>query len=118
MLGFSPTPTFINEADLRRDFAEFARKMRFQCFFRNEPREGFSEIPAFRINANWSIPPKGHPALEMFLSQMKGEIFSLLSGNSASYNLTEEEWRNFSPSRIHPLQSLSTLAITIRNQPI
>ena len=27
-LGFSPTPTFINEADLRRDFADFARKMK------------------------------------------------------------------------------------------
>ena len=26
-LGFSPIPTFRNEADLRRDFAEFARKM-------------------------------------------------------------------------------------------
>ena len=116
-LGFSPTPTFINEADLRRDFADFARKMRFKWFFRNEPTEDFSEILAFRINANWSIP-KGLPALEIFLSQMKGKIFSLLPGNSTSYNLIEEEWRNFSPSRIHPLQSLSTLAITIRNQPI
>ena len=32
-LGFSPTPTFINEADLRRDFADFARKMRCKWFF-------------------------------------------------------------------------------------
>ena len=35
-LDFSPTPTVINEADLRRDFASFSI-------------EGFSEIPAFRI---------------------------------------------------------------------
>ena len=42
--------------------------------------------------SNWS-PPKGHPALEMFLSQMDGEIFSLLPGKSTSYNLTKEEWK-------------------------
>ena len=44
-LGFSPTPTFINEVDLRRDFSG---KMRCKWFFRNEPTEDFSEIPAFR----------------------------------------------------------------------
>ena len=27
-IGFSPTPSFINEADLQRDFDDFARKMR------------------------------------------------------------------------------------------
>ena len=55
-------------------------------FFHNEPTEGFSEIPAFRIKSNWSTA-KAHPPLEMFLSQMEGEIFSLLSGNS--YNLLD-----------------------------
>ena len=60
--GFSPTPGFINEADLGKDFANFAKKMR--C---NEPTEDFSEIPAFRIKSNLS-PPNGHPALEIFLS--------------------------------------------------
>ena len=89
-LGFSPTPTFINEADLRRDFADFPRKMRCEWCFRNEPREDFCEIPAFRIKSNWS-PRKGHPALEMFLSRMEGETFSLLPSNSTSYNLTKEE---------------------------
>ena len=54
--------------------------------------EDFSEIPEFRIKSNWS-PSKGHPALKIFLSQMEGEIFSLLTGNSASYNLTKEEWK-------------------------
>ena len=48
ILGFSPTPTFINEADLRRDLANFARKMRFKWFFCNEPMEDFSEILTFR----------------------------------------------------------------------
>ena len=68
-LGFSPTPTFINEEDLRRDFAEFARKMRCKWFFRNEITQDFSEAPAFRVKSNWN-PPKDHSALEMFLSQV------------------------------------------------
>ena len=89
-LSSSPTLTFINEADLRRDFVGFARKMSSKWFFRKETTDDFIEISAFRIKSNWS-PPKGHPALEMFLSQMEGEIFSLLPGNSTSYNLTKEE---------------------------
>ena len=58
-----------NEADLRRDFAEFARKMRCKWFFRNEITQDFSEAPAFRVKSNWN-PPKDHSALEMFLSQV------------------------------------------------
>ena len=91
-LGFSPTPTFTNEADLRRDFVDFPRKLRCEWCFRNEPREDFCETPTFRIKSNWS-PPKGHPAPEMFLSRMEGETFSLLPSNSTSYNLTKEEWK-------------------------
>ena len=59
--------------------------------------EDFSEIPAFRIKSNWS-PPKGHPALELFLGQMEGDIFSLLPGNSTPYNLTKEEWKSMRES--------------------
>ena len=91
-IGFSLTTTFINEVDLTRGSVNFAKKMRCKWFFCNEPTEDFSEIPAFRIKSNWS-PPKGHPALEMFLSQMEGEIFSFLPGNSTSYKLTKEEWK-------------------------
>ena len=46
-LGFSPTPSFINEADLRRDFNEFSRKMRCKWYFRNEAQGG-KEIPTFQ----------------------------------------------------------------------
>ena len=60
--------------------------------FCNGPTKEFIEIPAFRIKSNWSSP-KGHLALEMFLSQMEGEMFSPLPGNSTSYNLTKEEWK-------------------------
>ena len=59
-LGFVPTPNMINEEDLRRDFNEFSRKMRCKWYFRNEPSNEFSEIPAFRPKSNWK-PPAGNP---------------------------------------------------------
>ena len=89
-LGFAPTPTKINETDLRADFNEFARKMRCKWFFRNEPTENFSEAPAFRVKSNWN-PPKGHPAVETFLSKLETEIFSVLPGTPLEYNLSKEE---------------------------
>ena len=75
-LGFAPTPTTINEADLRADFNEFARKMRCEWFFSNEPIENFNEAPAFHVKSNWN-PPKEHPAIEIFLSKLETEIFSV-----------------------------------------
>ena len=33
---FSPTSSFVNEADLEKDFDGFARKMRFKRYFKNE----------------------------------------------------------------------------------
>ena len=54
--GFTNTPTFISEVDLRRDFANFSRKMRCKRFFRNQLTEDVSEVPAFRIRSNWSPP--------------------------------------------------------------
>ena len=35
-LGFPATPSFINEAELRKDFNEFSRKMRCKWYFRNK----------------------------------------------------------------------------------
>ena len=34
-LGFSPTPSSINEVDLSQDISDFSRKMRCKWFFRN-----------------------------------------------------------------------------------
>ena len=64
-LAFAPTPTRINESDLKRVFNEFSRKMRCKWYFINEPTENFSEKPAFNIKSNWN-PPNGHPAFEIF----------------------------------------------------
>ena len=87
-LVFAPAPTKINKADFRADFNEFARKMRCKWFFRNEPTENFSEAPAFRVKSNWN-PPKGHPAVEIFLSKLETEIFSVLPGTTLDYNLNK-----------------------------
>ena len=90
-LGFAPTPTRINETDLRADLNEFARKMRCKWFFHNKPTENFSEAPAFHAKLNWN-PPTGHPAIEIVLSKLETEIFSVLPGTPLDYNLSNEEW--------------------------
>ena len=71
-LGFMPTPLFINESDFKRDSENFARKMRCKWYFRNGEAENFR-----------------YPALKMFWSQLEGDIFSVLPGNTSSYNLAK-----------------------------
>ena len=51
----------------------------------------YSEAPAFRVNSNWN-PPKGHHAIEIFLSKLETEIVSVLPGTPLDYNLSKEEW--------------------------
>ena len=91
-LGFVPTPNLINEENLRRDFDDFSRKMRCKWYFRNEPSDNFSEVPAFKPKSLWK-PPVGHPCVELFLSKLEGELFSFLPGKPQSYNMTKEEWQ-------------------------
>ena len=57
-IGFSPIPSFINEADLKTDFADFSRKIRCKWHFRNDITENFSETPAFH-NKSTSNPLPG-----------------------------------------------------------
>ena len=94
-LGFVPTPSLINEADLQRDFEDFSRKMRCRSYLRNEPSDGFSNVLAFRPKSQWK-PPTGHPCVELFLSRLEKELFSFLPGKPQSYNLTKEEWKAMS----------------------
>ena len=75
-LGFSPTPSSINEVDLRRDISDFTRKMRCKWFFRNERQENVSETSEFKSKSTWN-PPKGAPALELLLSQTEKDILSM-----------------------------------------
>ena len=76
---------FINEADLKRDFADVSRKMRYKWYFKND-----IEIPAFYNKSTWN-PPQGQLALEMFLNQMEAVVFSRLPGNITRYNLIKKE---------------------------
>ena len=47
-LGFVSTLNLIKEADFRRNFEDFSRKMSCRFYFRNEPFDNFSNVPAFR----------------------------------------------------------------------
>ena len=90
-LGFAPTPTRINESDLKRDFNELSQKMRCKWYFRNEPTENFSEKPAFNVKSNLN-PPNSHLALEILLSKLENKVLSVLPGTPQNYNLLNEEW--------------------------
>ena len=81
-LGFCPTPSFIKEADFRRDFNEFSRKMRWKWYFRNKTQSS-KEIPTFHSKFTWNLhlhpppPPsrKDSPALELFLNKTEQNLF-------------------------------------------
>ena len=47
-LGFTPTPSFINVADLKGDLEDFARKARCKWYFQNDITESFSQLPVFQ----------------------------------------------------------------------
>ena len=118
-LGFSPTPSFINEADLRRDFNEFSRKMRCKWYFRNET-QGSNEIPTLQSQAAWN-PPKGSPARELFLNKTEQNLFPVLPGKAEQFNLTREEYltmRNLQSDRnvmIKPADKGSAVVIWEQN---
>ena len=79
-LGFAPTPSHINETDLRRDLGKFSRKMRSKWHFRNEVPQSNQEISQFNIRLQWN-PPKGHPALEAFLNKTEKKFFFVTGKN-------------------------------------
>ena len=78
-LGFVTTPNLIHEADCQSDFEDFSRKMRCRWYFRNEPSDDFSNVPAFRHKSQWK-PPTGHPCVELILSRLEKELFLFLPG--------------------------------------
>ena len=90
-LGFVPTPSHINEADLQRDLWEFSRKMRCKWHFRNEVPQNNEEISQFKVKSRWN-PPKGHPALEAFLNETEKDVFSLIPEREKDYNLPKDEY--------------------------
>ena len=90
-LDYTPIQNKISEPELRSDFEHFCRQMRLKWFFRNEPTPSFSETPAFKTKSSWN-PPKGHPCLEVYLSQEEKELFELAVSHLGYSNFTKEEW--------------------------
>ena len=92
-LDYVPIQNKINEPELRNDFNEFCRRMRLKWYFRNEVTPNFSEVPAFRPKSSWN-PPKGHPNLEVFLSEVEKELFTVVDSKLGYSNLYKEEWKS------------------------
>ena len=90
-LDFAPFQRKVNEPELRIDFEEFCRRMGIKSYFRNEISENFSEVPAFSPKSSWN-PPQGHPNLEVDLSQVENELFSIADEPIRYSNLSKEEW--------------------------
>ena len=70
VLAFAPIQNESNDPKLRKDSEEFFRKMTNKWHFHNDVTPQFSEIPAFTPKSKWH-PPKGHPNLEVLLSQIE-----------------------------------------------
>ena len=77
---------------MRQIFEGILKTLKTRCrwYFRNEPSDDFSNVPAFRPKSQWK-PPTGHPCVELFLSRLKKELFSFLPAKTQSYNPTKEE---------------------------
>ena len=96
-LGFSPNQSFINEADLRRDFNEFGRKMRCKWCFRSKTQSS-KEIPTFHSKYTWNSPPPPllpkviQHTFELFLNKTEPNLLSVLPGKAEQFNLTREEY--------------------------
>ena len=65
--------------------------MRIKWCFRNEISENFNEVPVFSPKSPWK-PPQGHPNLEVYLSQVEKELFSIIDEPIRHSNLSKEEW--------------------------
>ena len=64
--------------------------MRLKWHFRDEPTPYFKETPVFASQSTWK-PPKGHPNLEVFLSQIEKELFELGETSLGYSNFSKEE---------------------------
>ena len=65
--------------------------MRCKWHFRNEVPQNNEEISQFKVKSQWN-PPKGHPALVVFLNKTEKDIFSLILERVKDYNLTKDEY--------------------------
>ena len=64
--------------------------MRPKWYFRNETTPYFKETLVFAPKLTWK-PPKEHPNLETFLSQIEKELFELAETSLGYSNFSTEE---------------------------
>ena len=65
--------------------------MRCKSYFRNESQYIPSQVSTCKLKSTWN-PPKGSPALALFLNKVKEDIFSVLPGHPKKLNLNREEY--------------------------
>ena len=65
--------------------------MRCRWYFRNESQYIPSEVSTYKLKSTWN-PPKGSPSLQLFLSKVKEDTFSVLPGHPKKFNLNREEY--------------------------
>ena len=63
--------------------------MRIKWYFRNDASPNFSEKPAFTPKSKWKLT-KGYPSLEVFLRQIKKEVFELAEPLLNHFNFSKE----------------------------
>ena len=51
-----------------------------------------AEVPAFRFKSSWN-PPRGRPNLEVFLSEVEKERFTVVESKLGYSNFSKEEWK-------------------------
>ena len=66
--------------------------MGLKWYFRNEPTSSFKEHPSFTTKSSCK-PPQGNPSLDLFLSQIKKELFEVCNSNSGYSNFSKGEWQ-------------------------
>ena len=66
--------------------------MHTKLIFRNQPTPQFSKVPTFSPKSSCK-PPKGHPNLEVFLSQLENEVYKMPFENLKHSNTSKEEWQ-------------------------
>ena len=92
-LDYAPIQNKINEPEIKQDFEEFCRKMRFKWHFRNEPTPEFCTTPDFNPNSTWK-PPNVSPSLELFLSQVEKDLFEISKTTLGYSNFSKEDWQS------------------------
>ena len=88
-LQFCPTPKHIDKGKLKEDLEVFGRKLRLRWHFRDEEGD-FADAPVFRKKSTFN-PRNIDAQIELYLSQIEGEIMQISEAGSNFSNLSAQE---------------------------